>query len=148
MCTGGKPCGIFHMYTLCVVQVDFTWARPPPVWAAQPSSGHLWPAGVQETGPEGSWVARPSTELWTKFGWPQTLSTGLYTHSTKTSSVPLCCPRVFASSQSRCRGSCGLAMKGPIVMTGQQGRAKSTLGIITGNLPAFYVLRSGRLVLY
>lgn len=69
------------------------------------------------------------------------------THSTKTSSVPLCCLEPLPDLRSRCPEPCGPAVKGPIVMTNQQGKAKVASCIKTWNGLTIYVRRSVCLVL-
>lgn len=59
-------------------------------------------------------------------------------HSTKTSSVPLCCPGLLPALRSRCPEPCDPAVKGPIVVTNQQGKAK----VPRASKPGLYVLRS------
>lgn len=68
---------------------------------------------------------------------PQALPTGWCTHNTKTSSVPLCCPGVFASSQVTLQGTMWPCNERPYCDHWSTRQSKGCPCSKTRNLPAF-----------
>lgn len=130
----------WHEMSFYVSQVDSALASPPPLlW--EPGSALATDeltAEEQQRGSAGAWVTQTIARALNRAAIASSSKHEHCTHSTKTSSVPLCCPEPLPALRSRCPELCAPAMKGSIVMTSQQGKAK----VPCASEPGFYVLRS------
>lgn len=127
-------------YTRCTFpQVDFTGTPLiPSAQGAWPSTG---PALGAAEGQEG--VEPKSREPCTEEEPSNPKHCPLACALAAQRQVPFLCAALegLPAPRSRCRGPCGLAMKGPIVTTGQQGRERLSVQE-DQEPPHFYVLRS------
>lgn len=117
----------WHEISFYVSQVDSALASPTSsALGAWLSFGHQWTncRGAAKGFQQGAWVTQTIARALNRAAIASSSKHEHCTHSTKTSSVPLCCPEPLPALRSRCPELCDPAMKGSIVMTSQQGKAR------------------------
>lgn len=130
-------CKVFLCIHVCLPGRPLTWR--PLLWGP----GRLWPpadaeahSGVEKC----TWVAQTLAGARNRAAIASTSRHPCCMHSTRTRSPPLCGPEPLPASRAQCPEPRGPAVKGPIVMAGQQAKQSSPRAQ-SWTILASYVLR-------